>query len=156
MKYTRTLCLALFALIMFSTAVSPVSAHRVYLQEQVNEIEMRAWYGGGDPMANAEIIVYSIKDGEEELYLEGTTDEEGFYYFSPKLGVSEYKVIVSQMGHQKELLFDLKSGSGDPPEGSSSNEAELPLTASVVAGLGYIAGIAGFAMILKVRKMQKE
>lgn len=154
MKHNRLLCLALFALIMFSTAVSPVSAHRVYLQEQVTEIEMRAWYGGGDPMANAEIMVYSIKNEQEELYLEGTTDEEGYYYFSPKLGVSEYKVVVSQMGHQEELAFNLKGETGDTSSETGSETAELPLAANIIAGLGYIAGITGVAMILKARKMQ--
>jgi nickel transport protein len=152
MKYTKALCLSLFILIMASTLIFPASAHRVYLQEQVNEIQIRAWYGGGDPMGNAEIMVYAIKDGEEELYLEGTTDEKGYYYFSPKLGVSEYRVTVSQMGHQKELLLDLER-EGDALEGNSE-DAELPITASIIAGFGYIAGIAGIAMILKTRKTQ--
>ncbi len=156
MKHNRMLYLALFALIMFSTAVSPVSAHRVYLQEQVTEIEMRAWYGGGDPIANGEITVYTIKNGQEELYLEGTTDEEGYYLFSPKLGVSEYKVIVSQMGHQDELTFNLKGKTGDDQSESSPEATELPLAANIVAGFGYIAGITGFAMILKARKMQEK
>jgi nickel transport protein len=137
---------------MFSTLISPVSAHRVYLQEQVNEIEIRAWYGGGDPMAEADIIVYATKDGEEETYLNGTTDENGYYYFTPKLGVSEYRVTVSQMGHQKELVFNLEEEAGDSTEESTSAEAELPLAARIIAGFGYIAGIAGVAMILKARK----
>ncbi|MBP2030590.1 nickel transport protein [Methanohalophilus levihalophilus] len=156
MKYGRVCCIIVFAAIIFSTIALPVSAHRVYLMEQVNEVEIKAWYGGGDPIINGEITVYAIKNGDEEVYLEGVTDEEGLYHFTPKLGVSEYRVIVSQMGHQDELNFNLKGETGDVASETSPENTELPLAANIVAGIGYIAGIAGIAMILKARKIHGE
>ncbi|MGM0771948.1 MAG: carboxypeptidase-like regulatory domain-containing protein [Halobacteriota archaeon] len=133
---------------VFLTAITPaVSAHRVYAQEQVTEVQIRSWYGGGDPMPNADINIYSIKNGEEELYITDVTNEEGIYYFEPKLGVVEYRVIVSQNGHQKEITFNV-AGS----EGPSSEQAELPLAASIIAGFGYLAGLAGIGMYFSARK----
>ncbi|MEZ5335555.1 MAG: hypothetical protein R2741_10125 [Methanolobus sp.] len=81
------------------------SAHRVYVQETITEVEVKAWFGGGDPMADAEVAVYAIKNGEEELYIEDMTDSDGLFYFTPKLGVSEYRIEVLESGHKSEKTF---------------------------------------------------
>lgn len=129
------------------TAIAPAaSAHRVYAQEQVTEVQIRSWYGGGDPMPAADINIYAIKDSNEELYITDVTDEEGLYYFEPKLGVVEYRVVVSKNGHQKEINFNV-AGSDSPGE-----EAELPLSASILAGFGYLAGLAGLGIYISSRK----
>lgn len=146
----------MLALILAMLATPAVSAHRVYLMHQVNEVEVKAWYGGGDPIANAEITIYAIKDGEEEIYIEDVTDEDGMYYFSPKLGVDEYRIIVSQMGHQDEIEIDLKGEGESTVENNSTDDTELPLTANIVAGIGYILGFAGIGLYARARKMQKE
>lgn len=136
-----------FACVLLTAIAPAASAHRVYAQEQVTEVQIKSWYGGGDPMPNADINIYAIKNGEEELYITDVTDEEGLYYFEPKLGVVEYRVIVSKNGHQKEITFNV-AGS----EGSSSEEAELPLSASIIAGFGYLAGLTGIGMYYSARK----
>ena len=78
-----------FACVLLTAIAPAASAHRVYAQEQVTEVQIRSWYGGGDPMPNADINIYAIKNSEEELYITDVTDEGGIYYFEPKLGVVE-------------------------------------------------------------------
>ncbi|WP_135606047.1 carboxypeptidase-like regulatory domain-containing protein [Methanococcoides sp. NM1] len=135
-----------FACVLLTVIAPAASAHRVYAQEQVTEVQIRSWYGGGDPMPNAEINIYAIKNGEEELYITDMTDEEGLYYFEPKLGVVEYRVVVSKSGHQKEITFNVAGSEG------SGEEAELPLSARIIAGFGYLVGLAGFGMYRSARK----
>ncbi|WP_407355355.1 hypothetical protein [Methanolobus sp. WCC5] len=136
--------------VIMALLMPAVSAHRVYVQERITEVEIKAWFGGGDPMADADILIFGIKNGEEELYIEDRTDSNGMYYFTPKPGVSEYRVVVSESGHKNEKVFSLTGDAG------VSAEAELPLAASIGAGFGYILGIAGIALYFSSRKAKTE
>jgi nickel transport protein len=131
------------------TLIPAASAHRVHLREQVMDVQIKAWYGGGDPMSNANVEVYFIEDELEELYLEGKTDENGLYNFTPKLGTSSYRVVVEASGHANEIEFDLTTGS--QPE-----DAELPQYLNVLVGFGFLAGIGGIAAYLSARKMKAQ
>jgi nickel transport protein len=133
------------------TCMPAASAHRVYVQESITQIEVKAWYGGGDPMTDADIVIYAIKDGAEELYIEDKTDSDGLYYFAPKLGVSEYRVEVSATGHKEEKTFTL---TGDTV--GDTTDAELPLAARIIAGFGYIFGIAGLVLYFSSRKSKSQ
>lgn len=137
--------------IVLVACMPAASAHRVYVQESITGIEIKAWFGGGDPMAGADIVIYAIKNGEEEVYIEDKTDSEGLYYFTPKLGVSEYRVEVSETGHKEEKTFSL---TGDAV--GDTADAELPLTARIIAGFGYIFGIAGMALYFSSRKSKTQ
>ena len=136
-------------LVLCMVLVPAVSAHRVHVSELITEVEIKAWYGGGDPMANADVEIYSIRDGQEKLYFEGKTDENGLFYFTPELGTTGYRVVVELTGHKGELEFDLTAGS--QPE-----NAELPLYLSVLVGFGFLAGIGGITAYLSARKMKAQ
>jgi nickel transport protein len=136
---------------VFTICIPAASAHRVYVQETITEVEIKAWFGGGDPMADADVAIYAIKNGEEELYIEDSTDSDGLFYFTPKLGVSEYRVEVLESGHKSETTFTL---TGDAVGDTAG--AELPLAARIGAGFGYIIGIAGIAMYLSARKAKSK
>jgi nickel transport protein len=136
---------------VFTIFMPAASAHRVYVQETITEVEVKAWFGGGDPMADAEVTIYAIKNGEEELYIEDKTDSDGLFYFTPKLGVSEYRIEVLESGHKTEKTFTL---TGDAV--GDTADAELPLAARIGAGFGYIIGVAGIAMYLSARKSKSE
>lgn len=126
------------------------SAHRVHLQDQISEIQIRVWYGGGDPMTDADVEVYLIKDGKEELYLEGTTDENGMFFFAPKIGVSEYRVVAQATGHKGETLVNLTGGA------LAQQEVELPLSMRIISGFGYLIGLAGAGMLFVGWKLKKQ
>jgi len=148
MRIIKSLSLLVLILVLCTVLIPAASAHRVHLREQVMDVQIKAWYGGGDPMANANVEVYSIRDEQEELYLEGKTDENGLYNFTPKLGTSSYRVVVELTGHKGELEFDLTAG--------SQPDAELPLYLSVLVGFGFLVGIGGIAAYLSARKMKAQ
>ena len=145
----KSLSLLALVLVLCTVMIPAVSAHRVHLREQIMDVQIKAWYGGGDPMANANVEIYSIRDEQEKLYLEGKTDENGLYNFTPELGTTSYRVVVELTGHSNELEFDLTAGS--QPE-----DAELPLYLSVLVGFGFLAGIGGIAAYLSARKMKAQ
>ncbi len=149
MKTIRIMGILALVLILCTALCLPASAHRVYVKEQVNEMQIRAWYGGGAPMAYADVTIYANSTSGEELYLEGATDEKGIYYFTPKLGVSGYRVVVEATGHKAEKEFDLAGGGSQEP-------AEIPLSMRIVAGFGYLIGLAGIGMLFAARKLKKE
>ena len=160
MKTIRSLLvLALILILCMALICPPASAHRVIVQGQVSEIQIKAYYGGGsaDPMVDADVEIYAIKDGQEELYLTGKTDADGMFYFAPKIGVSEYRAVVEATGHKGEETVNLAEGAGitEAEQAEAETEAGLPIT-GIITGFGYLAGLAGIAMILVARKMKKQ
>ncbi len=79
------------------------------------------------------------------------------YYFVPKIGVSEYRVVVEATGHRGEETVNLSKGAGltEAEQAEAEKEGALPIT-GMIAGLGYLAGLAGIAMIITAWKMKKE
>ncbi len=159
MKTIRSLLVLALILILCMALMPPASAHRVIVQGQVSEIQIKAYFGGGsaDPMADANVEIYAIKDGQEELYLTGKADADGMFYFAPKIGVSEYRVVVEATGHKGEETVNLAEGAGitEAEQAEAEKEAGLPVT-GIITGFGYLAGLAGIAMIITARKMKKQ
>jgi len=159
MKAIRSLGVLALLLVLCMALMPPASAHRVIVQGQVSEIQIKAYYGGGaaTPMADGDVEIYAIKDGQEELYLTGKTDDVGMFYFAPKIGVSEYRAEVSSLGHGGKETVNLAEGAGltEAEQAEAEKEAGLPLP-EMVAGFGYLTGLAGIAMILAARKMKKQ
>ncbi|WP_462272245.1 hypothetical protein [Methanohalophilus sp.] len=134
------------------------SAHSVFMdvvEKSDSNIKVKAYYGGGEPMKDAEVNVYAIGENGESLYIEeATTDGNGFYSFSPEEGKDQYRIVASDFGHRAEKEIDISSkSSAQSSSGASSN---LPLSASIVAGFGYLAGIAGVGMMISARRMKKK
>ncbi|MEA1909349.1 MAG: hypothetical protein U9N43_10065 [Euryarchaeota archaeon] len=156
MKVVKSLNMMLLLVLCMALVCPVASAHRVVVQGYVNEIAVKAYYGGGgmDPMAYADVEVYSIRDGQEdELYNTGETNEDGMYYFAPKIGISEYRIVVEATGHRGEETFNIAKGAES--EEDEEDAANMPLT-QMITGFGYLTGLAGIAMLLTARKMKKQ
>ncbi len=159
MKRTKTFVLLCVVLLLFIICISPVSAHKAFIGafltgdsgDSGDEVMIRAWYEGGMPMADAKTIIYIVDNGEKETYLEGVTDDQGFFTFEPEYKVTQYSIKVEQTGHRATMDLDLKGGAS-----TGSTGAELPLFARIIAGFGYLSGLAGIAMIYKAHKMNKQ
>ncbi|MCP1662408.1 MAG: hypothetical protein D5R99_07985 [Methanocalculus sp. MSAO_Arc1] len=154
-RTTRIVLTGLIAILLVSALIAPVTAHRAYVGafmtgDQYDEVLVRAWYEGGTPMAGAEITIYAITDGEEAIYLQETADENGFFAFEPKWRVTEYTIIAQDTGHRATMTLDLETGM------TTGTDPELPLAARIIAGFGYLTGLAGLAMIYSARKLQRE
>lgn len=114
---------------------------------------MKSWFGGGKPIADGTVRIYAIKDGIEEFYLEGVTDEKGEYGFQPKIGTDAYRVEIESTdlpGHRVEEIINMTSmqSAGEGIRG----ETELSTYQGIIAGLGYLLGLAGIAMLYLARK----
>ena len=154
MKTIRSVVVLALLLILCMALMPPASAHRVIVQGQVSEIQIKAYYGGGgaDPMVDADVEIYAIKGDGEELYKTGKTDDAGMFYFAPKIGVSEYRAVVEATGHRGEETVNLSKGAGIT---EAEKETTLPIT-GIITGFGYLAGLAGIAMLVIARKMKKQ
>ena len=146
----------LLTLILIFCMASTASAHRVIIKPQINEIQIRAYYGGGsaNPMAYADVEIYTTEDGQEEMEpsITGETDEEGMFFFPHKKYVSEYRIVVEATGHRGEEMFNITEGAESEEE--ESEEGLLPT--QMITGFGYLTGLAGIAMLLTARKMKKQ
>ncbi len=142
--------LVFLAVLLALLMISPVASHRVHTSWEIDKIELKAWYGGGEPMENAEVKVFINQSGERVVYQEGVTDENGVFAFSPKTGVGNYTAVIGSAGHKGDVEIDLGSSS------SSGEEQELPLYMRIGAGLGYLLGLAGVALAYTGWKKSKR
>lgn len=140
----------LSVILLMLILMSPVASHRVHTSWDIDTIELRAWYGGGEPMADAEAEVFINQSGEQVVYEQGVTDEEGVFTFSPKTGVNNYTAEIGSTGHKGELEINLASSS------SSDEDQELPLYMRIGAGFGYLLGLAGAALAYSGWKKSKH
>ncbi len=137
-------------IVLSCLGTSVASAHRMHVVHTLSELEIEAYFGGGASVKDGDVKVYDI-DGN--LYLEGTTDEEGKFRFPPKVGMEEYKVVVNAThmpGHKGETTINLSQ------DGAGGAGTEMPLYTRVIAGFGYLIGIAGFAMAYVYWKRNKK
>ena len=143
-------------LVLSCLSISVVSAHRVHIVYKISEIEIKSYFGGGTPFQDANVEVY---DKEGNLYMEGVTDEEGKFSFPPKVGMKEYKVVVESVnmpGHKAETLINLTQEAAGASSGAEVLGTEMPLYSRVIAGFGYLFGLAGAAMAYMGWKMKKK
>ena len=126
--------------------IGTVDAHRIYVDVNSQIIEIEAYYGDGKPAQNADITVYKANG---EVYLVNKTDEDGKFRFEVKDVDTEYlTIVVEQLGHKSEV----KVGTG--VEGDSGEE--MPLYLRVIAGFGYLLGLAGIACLYIAWKRNKR
>jgi hypothetical protein len=129
--------LLILLLLLFTT--QPSSGHRMMMGYQVNEVQVTALYDDGTPAQGAEIEVQS--DGE--TIGKGVTDDRGAYVVRPDKGTGDLTFVSYSTGHRAELKLDLK-------QKEAEEQVSMPLRAA--AGLGYLLGAAGLAIIIMSRK----
>ena len=134
-KILKIICLTL---LLLTTASVSVSAHRIYLDVVQQTITVEAYFGDGKAAKNAEITVYTSDGG---IYLTGTTDEDGRFSFdiTEDVDSENMTVEVEQVGHKDSVTI----GSGSAA--CAADDAFLPF--QVIAGLGYLLGLAGIASL---------
>ncbi|MEB3339127.1 MAG: carboxypeptidase-like regulatory domain-containing protein [Leptolyngbyaceae bacterium] len=86
-----------------------VNAHGVAIEYQATQAyEVKAAYDTGEPMANAQVAVFSPNDPAKP-WLTGTTDAEGRFVFSPSAS-GNWEVQVRQAGHGDVLVIPVEDG----------------------------------------------
>ncbi len=133
----RRLIIAALLLLLVSGVAC---AHRVHIQPEVGRIDIKVYFGGGDPAQNFDVKVYRNVSGVESLYAEGKTNETGWFSFEPTPGGTWRVVAEGLGGHRAETVID-----GTVMGGAGSITGEVPLYLRVIAGIGYLVGLAGAA-----------
>lgn len=121
---------------------APTMAHNMYLTYKTKEIEVLVEFEGGGVAQEARVTVYS-PDGV--VYAEGVTDENGTFTFEPGDMEGTWKIVAEHSGHKKTVLME-------GTEAQSGGGLEMPLYTRIIAGFGYLAGIAGIAILIMNRK----
>ena len=137
-------------LVLSCVSISDVSAHRLIIDREIGEIGIKAYFEGGSPCRDANVKVY---DNEGNLYLEGVTDDKGKFGFPPKIGMEEYTVAVDAVhapGHKAETVINMSQ------EGAGGTGTEMPLYTRIIAGFGYLVGLAGAAMVYMSWRLKKK
>lgn len=125
---------------------APVAAHNMNLTYKTKEIEVFVEFEGGSVAREARVKVF---DPTGNLYVEGTTDENGTFSFEPGEEGGKWKITTEHSGHKETVLME-------GPEVQSGGSIELPLYTRVAAGFGYLIGIAGIALIIISRKTRRK
>nr|QNO49682.1 hypothetical protein PLAOKDGB_00011 [Methanosarcinales archaeon ANME-2c ERB4] len=155
MKRERVCVMLALLVVLSCVSISEVSAHRLVIDREIGEIGVKAYFEGAGPCQDANVKVY---DKEGNLYIEGVTDDKGYFGFPPKIGMGEYTVAVDAVhmpGHKAETVINLSQASGGAGAGSAGG-TEMPLYTRILAGLGYIIGLAGAAMVYVSWKLKKK
>jgi len=132
------------------------AAHKMLISYRVGRIDTKVYFGGGTPAADAHVEVYK-PDGT--LYREGKTDDEGKFSFELGVMNGDWKVVAESIGHRQEISIDVRAESTEAQasheeeepaeaEGPAQMQAgtEMPLYTRIIAGFGYLIGLAGVAI----------
>lgn len=99
---------------------SPALAHGVVVDhEQVDAVRIEARYDNGEPMAEAQVSVYSPEDASDP-WLNGSVDDDGVFLFEPD-EAGTWQVEVRQAGHGETVRVEVEG----PSEEGSPDEVEL-------------------------------
>lgn len=117
----------------------------VITEEPKITIHCKAYFSGGKPVEGGVVKIYSLINGNEELYQELTTDENGRFNFSQKNGTYRYKIVVEAThipGHRAEAIVNLNktinSGSGEKVEPKQEISLYLQITIGLVCLFGLL------------------
>jgi len=117
-------------------AISPASAHGVKVNHQpVEAIALQAKYDTGEPMAEAQVIVYA-PDNPQEPWLTGVTDTEGKFTFTPAGDrPGNWEVMVRQAGHGAMVTVPWENTVADnvQEELATVDNTEVSTTSSNIA-----------------------
>lgn len=101
-------------------------------------------YGGTEAAAYAAVLVFSPGDAKQE-YQNGRTDALGRFAFVPDRDGDWRYIVDDEIGHRVEITIPV----GDASFQSSSVRAPW---LTLVAGLGFIAGVTGVLYGWKARR----
>ena len=96
-------------------------AHGVTIEYQPTEsIQVQAEYDSGEPMKEAQVMVYS-PENLSEPWTQGTTDEQGQYVFVPDPSQpGNWEVTVRQAGHGDIVVIPVGEDDGAVADGDAS------------------------------------
>ncbi|WP_121969386.1 carboxypeptidase regulatory-like domain-containing protein [Leptolyngbya sp. BC1307] len=129
----------------------PVLGHGVAMEHRwVSSVEVQARFETGEPMAQAQVLVYA-PDDPAEVWQQSTTDDQGRFSFVPDETVQgNWEVVVRQAGHGAISTIPVTAAAEAAPATSaedapsprldsgpdSENEAETPTNSLISSSTG--------------------
>jgi nickel transport protein len=141
--------LALLVVLAVLGQGSRAIAHGAKINYQSTQaLEIQANYESGEPMANAQVTVYT--PGSSEPWLKGTTDDKGRFAFSPDATKpGSWEVKVRQAGHGGIVNIPVAAKGGVSLNRGSTGNTPIQ-TAAMAASV--IWGFVGTAFFFARRK----
>lgn len=118
-------------------------AHGVSMDYQyTTAVEIAVAFDTGEPMTQAQILVYA-PDNPSEPWLKGETDDQGRFTFTPDTSQpGEWEVVFRQAGHGDIVRIPVSA----TQTASLSSTTALPTWQRVVLGGAVIWGFVGTAL----------
>lgn len=150
-------CLTLLALIVLPKKALAHGANIEYRESSA--ITIQAKYDDGQPMTNAQVVIYAPSD-RTIPWLKGTTDDDGSFSFIPDAApenVGNWDVKVRQSGHGDITSIPVMNGNlakGTNPRVLSAGAGYSPSQKIVMAAaVGW--GFVGTALFFSRSKSDK-
>ena len=144
------ICTPVVILFLLFALPSIVQAHGVKIEygEAEGAVGIVAKYDSGEPMANAEVVVYA-PDDRQTVWLTGKCDEEGRFAFFPKASVwGTYDIQVRQAGHGEMIHVEINED-GKVVGGGSSGYSTTQI---VIMAICVIWGVIATALYFSNRR----
>ncbi|MEA5450470.1 carboxypeptidase regulatory-like domain-containing protein [Leptolyngbya sp. CCNP1308] len=115
----------------------PAIAHGVTVEHrQVSAVEIEARFETGEPMANAQVLVYA-PGNPTEPWQQGNTDDQGRFNFAPDVAQpGSWEVMVRQAGHGVLTTIPVADPSLENSASSPGTEAEAESNSLVSSSTG--------------------
>ena len=150
--------LLLTVALLVRSKVPSAQAHGAVVEVNPASVEIKAVFDTGEPMSDAQVLVYSPTDLSTPV-AKGQTDSEGRFLFSPDLDQvaadsesGRWEVTVRKAGHGQATTFDLGDGvlqtAATEPSAVSSLRFMALQSVSIAA---IIWGFVGTALYFKAR-----
>lgn len=103
----------------------PAIAHGLTVEHrQVSSVEIEARFETGEPMAQAQVLVYAPANPAEP-WQQGTTDDQGRFSFTPdQTQPGSWEVMVRQAGHGAVTTIPIEDPSSENSASDPGTEAE--------------------------------
>ncbi len=119
------------------------------------DLVLTASYSTGEPMVEAEVLVYAPNDAETP-WAETVTDDGGQFVFVPDEALQgEWRVEITEAGHQDILIIPVTDTGIDYINISQGPQQDLHYAEMNPVGLGVMAalGLGGLVITLRQRKV---
>ncbi|NJN29808.1 MAG: DUF4198 domain-containing protein [Synechococcales cyanobacterium RM1_1_8] len=147
----------LLPLVAIATLAIPTKAlgHAVetrYVFE--DQLQLQTLFSHGEPLADATVQVFS-PDHPEKPWLEGKTDSEGRFAFTPDKQIpGNWEVIIKEQGHGDILTVPVSKEGVDVNLISQEMNVHMHYVAGPLALVGAVLAGGGFALRKRLKASQ--
>ena len=146
-KLPSAIILALLVITLYLPATTHAHGTRIEYKS-TSAIEIVAKFDGGEPMSEAQVIIYA-PDDPANPWLTGVCDDDGRFSFIPDVSIpGTWDIQVRKAGHGDMIHIDISEGAITGGSGDSGFSTSQIILMAACA----IWGLAGTALYFRRRK----